>query len=208
MKKLNPVRSNQPRVDAGLQAGRTSNGVNRTEFEKILKNNGIGVLATDTIYGLVGSALSKKAVKRIYKVKQRRGNKPFIILITSFKDLEFFDIKLSRRVLKLWQKIIPFGVSVILPCPSKKFYYLHRGSNSLAFRIPKNSQFKKILSKVGPLVAPSANLEGMPPAETISEAKKYFGDKVYPERDRKIDFYNDEGRIKGKPSIIMELKRQ
>ena len=49
----------------------------------ILKQGGIGVLPTDTIYGLVGSALSQRAVKRIYKVRKRNPKKPFIILISS-----------------------------------------------------------------------------------------------------------------------------
>ena len=40
------------------------------EIIKILKNGGIGVIPTDTIYGLVGSAFSKIAVERIYKIKK------------------------------------------------------------------------------------------------------------------------------------------
>ncbi len=51
------------------------------EIEKILKSGGIGVIPTDTIYGLVGSALNKKAVRRIYQLRQRNPKKPLIILI-------------------------------------------------------------------------------------------------------------------------------
>ena len=169
------------------------------EIEKILKKGGIGVLPTDTIYGLVGAALSKKAVERIYKVKKRKKDKPFIILISSLKDLGLFEIKLNKEILKLLRKIFPSKVSIILPCQKKKFFYLHKDKNSLAFRIPKDLWLRRLLSKTGPLVVPSANLEGMPPAKTIKEAKKYFGDKV--------DFYFDKGTIKGKPSIILEIKR-
>jgi len=47
-------------------------------------------------------------------------------------------------------------------------------------------------------VAPSANLEGKPPAKTITEAKKYFGDKV--------DFYVNSGKIIGPASILIQIK--
>ncbi len=42
-----------------------------SEIIKILKNDGIGVIPTDTIYGLVGSAFSKVAINRIYKIKKK-----------------------------------------------------------------------------------------------------------------------------------------
>ena len=64
---------------------------------ELLKNNKIGVLPTDTIYGLVGSALSIKTVERIYKVRQRDPQKPMIILISDRQDLEKFDIKIDYK---------------------------------------------------------------------------------------------------------------
>jgi L-threonylcarbamoyladenylate synthase len=172
---------------------------NLKEIIGILKKGGIGVMPTDTIYGLVGSAFSKKAVERIYEVKKRSKKKPFIILISSLKDLKRFEVEFSKEISSLLKKLWPGKVSIIFPLKKKKFFYLHRGKNSLAFRIPKDSLLQKILKKTGPLVAPSANLENFPPATIIREAKKYFGEKV--------DFYFDKGKIKGKPSIILEIKR-
>jgi L-threonylcarbamoyladenylate synthase len=167
--------------------------------EAIIKEGGIGVLKTDTLYGVVGSALSKKAVERIYELKGRDENKPFIILISKIEDLEKFGVPHSHvhensGILKsLW----PGPVSIILSCPDKKFEYLHRGKKSLAFRLPKNPILQKFLKKTGPLVAPSANPQGLLPANSITEAKKYFGDKV--------DFYITGGTRKGKPSAIIDL---
>lgn len=40
------------------------------KIAEIIKNNGVGVLPTDTLFGLVGSAFSKKAVAKIYKIKK------------------------------------------------------------------------------------------------------------------------------------------
>lgn len=167
------------------------------DIVKILKNNGAGILPTDTIYGLVGFALSKKAVAKIYKLRRRNLKKPMIILIGSIKDLKIFKIKLEPRTEKILKKIWPGKISVILPCPSKKFAYLHRGKKSLAFRLPKKPSLIKLLEKTGPLVAPSANPEGKKPAQTISQAKKYFGDK--------IDFYVNAGKLKSVPSTLVSM---
>ena len=63
---------------------------------KIIHNGGIGVFPTDTLYGIVGSAFSKTAVERIYKVKGRHKQKPFIILISSINDIKKFGIVLNK----------------------------------------------------------------------------------------------------------------
>ena len=80
----------------------------------------------------------------------------------------------------------------------EKFYYLHRGTNSLAFRLPANKGLQELISQTGPLVAPSANMEGLPPATTIDEAENYFGDKV--------NFYIGDGKIAGKPSKLIKIE--
>jgi len=133
-------------------------GSSMINIAEILKSGGIGVMPTDTIYGLVGSALSKKTVLRIYKVRQRDLRKPFIVLIGSLGDLKKFGVKLNPRHLAFLRKIWPGPVSVILPCTGREFYYLHRGTRSLAFRLPKDKGLINLLKKTGPLVAPSANI--------------------------------------------------
>ncbi len=60
---------------------------------KILKDGGVGVLPTDTLYGLVGSALREKTVERIYKIKNRSAGNPFIILISKIKESSLAKIK-------------------------------------------------------------------------------------------------------------------
>ncbi len=167
------------------------------EIIKLLKSGKIGVMPTDTIYGIVGSALSPQAVEEIYKLRKRNLDKPMIILISSISDLEKFDIELSDKQKDFLKKIWPNPVSVVLPCVGNKFEYLHRGTNSLAFRIPKDNVLRTLLKQTGPLVAPSANFEGEKPLETITDAKKYFGEK--------IAFYIDGGQIESKPSTIIQL---
>lgn len=168
--------------------------------EGILKNDGVVVLPTDTLYGVIGNVLSKKAVKRIYKIKGRNENKPFIVLINSYKQLEIFGIKLGKNEIKVLEKFWPGKVSVILPCKLSKWKYIHRGVNSIAFRMigKKNKKLFNLIEKVGPVVAPSANTEGKMPARNITEAKRYFNDNV--------DLYISLGTRISKPSKIIKYE--
>lgn len=169
----------------------------KNKLINVLKNGGIAVIPTDTIYGIVGSALNPKTIEEIYKLRKRKSSKPFIILISSLDDLNTFNIKLTNKQKEFLEKIWPNPVSVVLKCPDNKWKYLHRGTNSLAFRVPKDNELFKLLKEVGPLVAPSANFEGDKPAQMVDEAKKYFGNKV--------SFYVDGGQIKSQPSTLIFL---
>ncbi len=171
---------------------------------EILKNGGIGVIPTDTIYGIVGSALNKKTVERIYELRKRNLKKPMIILISSINDLKLFGINIDLKTKKILSKIWPNKVSVVISCKNSMFSYLHRGTGSLAFRLParlpgpRNKKLVGFLKKIGPLVAPSANWEGSEYSKTIKEAQGYFGAKV--------NFYVDAGTKRSLPSTLIEIR--
>lgn len=172
-------------------------------YKKIAVNlmrDGVGVMPTDTIYGIVGSALSKKAVARIYKLRKRNLKKPFIVLISSVDDFAIFDVSIDTKIKKILKRFWPGKVSIILPVKNNHFLYLHRGTKTIAFRLSAKKSLRSLLHRTGPLVAPSANIEGEPPATTIEEAKKYFGEKV--------DFYVDAGRINIIPSVLIAIKNK
>ncbi len=155
-------------------------------------------MLTDTIYGLVGSALKLKTVERIYRLKKRDPKKPMIILIADLENLKIFNVKVDGPMKKIFKKFWPGPTSIILSCPDKKFEYLHRGTKTLAFRLPDDEGLIALLKKTRPLVAPSANIEGKKPAKNIVEAQKYFSDR--------IDFYIDDGQIKSKPSTLIKIE--
>lgn len=171
----------------------------KSQITQLLKSGKIGVMPTDTIYGIVGSALNQETVEEIYKLRKRSSDKPFIILISSIDDLDKFGISLTEKQKEFLEKNWPNPLSVVLPCASQDFEYLHRGKKSLAFRMPKDKKLLEFLKEVGPIVAPSANPEGEKPAENIEEAKKYFGDQ--------IDFFLDGGKLTEKPSTLIELDK-
>ncbi len=178
-------------------SGLAKKNVGKDGVIKILKEGGIGVLPTDTIYGLVGQALSEKTVRRMYEIRKRNPEKPFIILIGSIVDLGLFGISENNEEVKLAKNSWPGKVSIILSCDNPKFEYLHRGTKTLAFRLPDYPELLEILKETGPLAAPSANYEGELPAVTIKEAQKYF--------ENEVDFYEDGGKIISEPSTILKI---
>ena len=166
------------------------------KYADIICMNGIGVIATDTIYGIVGQALHSETVERIYSVKKRTPTKPFIILISKVEDVSQFGIDIDSSLRKKLESYWPGPVSIILDCPKDTFKYLHRGTHTLAFRLPAKDELRTLIEQTGPLVAPSANPEGFPPATNIDEAKEYFDDEV--------DFYNS-GQVSSSPSKIIRI---
>lgn len=163
-----------------------------------LSKGNIGIIPTDTQLGILTPALNKSSVEKTYKIKGRNPSKPFIILISTLKDLEFFNIKLTKKqidFLSIW----PNPISVVLDCPSPKLEYLHRGSYSLAFRLPNQNMLLKIISQTGPLIAPSANPEGFKPAKNTIEAFKYFGNN--------LDFYIEGSSLNTNPSTLIKLNK-
>jgi L-threonylcarbamoyladenylate synthase len=160
----------------------------------------IGVVPTDTLYGVVGSALRKDVVERIYAVRGRDADKPCIILLAHAEDVQKFEIVPAEDVQKMIDRYWPGAVSIVLPCDDERFAYLHRGKKSLAFRVPdpKHTELVAFLEKTGPVVAPSANRQGKEPAVTLVQAQEYFG--------HEIDVYVDGGLCQGEPSTVISFE--
>lgn len=150
----------------------------------ILVNGGVGIIRTDTLYGVVARADNEAAVERIFQVKGRTPTKSPIVLIASNDQLfDSYDTSVYDYLQKQW----PGPRSIILPS-TKAPAWLQRGNNSVAYRLPDYPGLCQLIATTGPLIAPSANPEGDPPAMTIDEAVAYFGDNV--------DFYVDSGTVK------------
>lgn len=161
---------------------------------EILLLGGIAVIRTDTLYGLVASANNEQAVEKIYAIKHRQPHKQLITLISSTDQLmDDYAKEVHDDINKLW----PGKNSIVLPSSLAPAWLL-RGGDSLAYRLPNDEILQTLLYKTGPLVAPSANPESLPPAMTINEAINYFGDT--------IDMYVDGGNVtEPQPSRLYRL---
>ena len=159
------------------------------------KAGAIVVVPTDTVYGVVARAKDPTAVQRLYELKSRES-KPGTLVAASIDQL--VELGLKRRYLTAVEQFWPGAISVIIPCSDPAIAYLHQGKMSLAVRIPKDKTFLTLLKATGPLITSSANLPGQDPAESVEQAKHYFGDKV--------DHYQDGGTLKGRqPSTLIRI---
>ncbi len=155
------------------------------------------VLPTDTIYGIAASARQPAAVERLYAVRQRETTKPCIVLLAERSGLREFGITLNLPMRRQLDECWPGPTSIVLPCPAAKFKYLHRGTGTLAFRVPDYPALQDLLWQTGPVLAPSANLPGRPPATTIAEARAYFRDRAA--------VYIDGGELQGAASRLIAV---
>ena len=174
--------------------------VDDNELITRLKNGGIGVIPTDTIYGVVACVDNQAAVERIYQLRQRSPDKPCIILVANRQQV------LSPSLWQPAHKALadtywPGPLSIIAPVGASVPAYLHRGTFTLAYRAPAYPELYRLLEATGPLIAPSANPEDESPATTLAEAEAYFGEHV--------DFYVDGGDLKGRqPSTLVRFTGQ
>jgi L-threonylcarbamoyladenylate synthase len=155
----------------------------------------VGILPTDTVYGLAARAGDKSAVERLYELKLREG-KPGTLIAANIDQL--VELGLKARYLKAVEQFWPGAISVIIPCSDPNLRYLHQGKYSLAVRIPNDEVLLNALNNTGPLITSSANHPGEPTANTVQEARNYFGDSV--------DFYVDGGDLSGhQPSTVIRI---
>jgi tRNA threonylcarbamoyl adenosine modification protein (Sua5/YciO/YrdC/YwlC family) len=161
---------------------------------KLLLSGSVGVLPTDTVYGLVTCASNVAAAKLLYGLKSRE-QKPGTIIAANVGQLEALGLK--RRYLKVVEQYWPASLSVVIPC-GQDLEYLHQGAGGLAVRIPADKKLNNLLKLTGPLLTTSANAPGKPVANTIDEAKSFFGNNV--------SFYVDGGNLSNrKPSTIIRI---
>ncbi|MEO6760762.1 MAG: L-threonylcarbamoyladenylate synthase [Candidatus Saccharimonadales bacterium] len=168
--------------------------VTGSELVDLLRAGSVGVMLTDTVYGLVCRADDRAAVTRLYALKLRH-HKPGTIIAAKIQQL--IDLGVKARYLKAVEGFWPNPLSVVIPC-GEDLSYLHMGVGSLALRIPKNDELRQFLSRTGPLLTSSANLPGQPIATNLDEARNYFGEQV--------DFYVDSGSVTDhSPSTVIRV---
>lgn len=171
------------------------NTLSNPKLVQILKEGKVGVIPTDTVYGLVCLATNEQAVKRLYALKSR-DKKPGTVIAASTEQLIALGVK--ARYVKAVEQFWPNPLSIIIPIGAE-LGYLHLGKQSLACRVVKGpKELLNTLSTTGPLMTTSANLPGLAEATTLAEAQKYFGDNV--------DFYVDGGDLsKRKSSTVIRV---
>ena len=167
---------------------------------KSLKQGNLAGLPTETVYGLAGNAYSKKAIEKIFKLKNRPKINPLIVHYNSLKDAKK-DVVLNKNFNKLYKKFCPGPLTFILKknTKSKVHSMVTANLDTVAIRFPSNRVIKTILKFLDfPLAMPSANISsGVSPVSALD---------VFEDFKKKLKIIIDGGKSKiGIESTVIDL---
>jgi tRNA threonylcarbamoyl adenosine modification protein (Sua5/YciO/YrdC/YwlC family) len=171
------------------------NSLQDEDFITSLTQGAVGVMPTDTVYGLVTIAKNEESVAKLYALKSRE-HKPGTIIAANVEQL--INLGMAESVVRPMQAYWPGPVSIIIPT-GDNLSYLRQDVPGLACRVPIDPVIHELLLRTGPLLTTSANHPGLAPATNLIESQAYFGDQV--------DFYVDGGEITDhQPSTVIRIE--
>jgi L-threonylcarbamoyladenylate synthase len=151
---------------------------NIREASKVVKNGGLIVYPTDTVYGLGCDPFNVRAVERVFKVKGERKEKPLPILASDIKFIEKIAY-LNEKAKKIAEKHWPGPLTLVVPKKPVLPNIVTCGLASVGVRIPNQTVALKLISLCnGILVGTSANKTGEKSPKTAGEAIEQLGEQV------------------------------
>lgn len=162
-----------------------------TEISTLLLNKKIGIIPTDTIYGVHCLANDSDLINMVYAIKERPTEKKFITLISNVNQLDSLNLDITDLHKDLMKNKWPGRNTIIFENPE---------GTTLSFRLPDNTFLQELINITGPLISTSANKHGEPNVKNIEEAEKVFG--------KEIDFYVDGGNLEGMASSVFIIENK
>ena len=161
---------------------------------RVIRDGGLVVIPTDTVYGVACDPRNKAAIDRIYRLKRRPRYKALQVLLASTDQLDELGLDLPSPLNRLSAAFLPGAFSPIAEARDNCSLATVRrdpatGKTTQGVRIPNSAATLRILRAVGPLAATSANRSGEESAQTVDEAVEALGDAV--------DLYLDGGATPG-----------
>lgn len=170
---------------------------------RALRSGRLVVYPTDTLLGLAARAADPTAVGRLVRAKGRPTGQPLSTALSSTEELEpFADLSPSGR--RWIRSHLPGPFTVLVPAsPVGRRAFSVPGAGAvdrLGFRVPDHPLARELARRVGPITATSANRHGEPPARSLAEARRAFGDEV-------AVYLTGGPRPSGRPSQLIDLAR-
>ena len=164
----------------------------------VLRDGGLVVFPTETVYGLGGDATRDEAAKKIYAAKGRPSDNPLIIHLANPADAEHYAVT-NELYYRLAKAFMPGPLTVILPRRESIPTSTTGGLDSVAVRCPAHPVAHKLIELCGfPIAAPSANLSGKPSPTSASH--------VAQDMDGRVDMIIDGGESEiGLESTIVKI---
>jgi len=161
-----------------------------TAAAKVIREGGLVVFPTETVYGIAANLLDGKAMERLYRVKSRPEGKPFTVHISDLGMIRDMGCEITGTAKKLMAEFWPGPLTIILKS--------HAG-RKIGFRMPADKTALELIRASGvPVAASSANLSGKPAPVTAQEAMA--------DLEGKVDMVIDGGRAEvGFESTVVDL---
>ena len=169
------------------------------EPAKIIKNGGIVIFPTETVYGVGTNGFNEKSIKKLYEIKKRPLNKPISLLVNSIDMVEQIAKDITPIEYKLINKFFPGPLTIILKKKDTVSDILTAGLSTVGVRIPESDIALNLIKMSGvPIATSSANISGNPNETNISNIINDFQDDV--------DYFIDGGKVNlGLPSTIVQI---
>lgn len=172
--------------------------MNIKKIAQIIKNGGIVIMPTDTVYGIVGDALNENVIKKIYQVKKRDYAKPLIILVNSLEMLKECTSKINKLEEQILTKYWPGELTIIFEKSKLISDLLTAKTSHIAIRYPNDKNLIAVMQIIKrPLIATSANISN---EETITNIADLNTTLI-----NEVDLVINNGVIKSKSSTIIKV---
>lgn len=163
-----------------------------------LHQGDVGIVPTDTVYGLLGVAGNIQVEKRLYEIKQRPSHKMFVLHVADVVHAEKLFCNMSDAAEQLMHTFWPGPLTIICNASAYVRTALGYAHKTIAVRIPNHPVMLALLERMDvPLLVTSANISGKEIATNVAALTQVFRDTV--------DFIVDDGRTyTDVPSTIMD----
>ncbi len=153
-----------------------------------LRDGGLVVLPTETVYGLAANAADAHAVARVYAVKGRPADHPLILHIGSGADPHVWARDVPDYALRLAESFWPGPMTLVLRRSDRVGGFITGGQDTVAIRVPDHPKAQGVLTEFGSAVAaPSANVFGHVSPTTAAHAVADLGDRLLAGVDVVVD---------------------
>ncbi len=130
---------------------------------ELLKKGEVVAIPTETVYGLAASALSDRAIKKIFTAKGRPSDNPLIVHIYSIDQVGLLAKNISKKAKILMETFWPGPLTLVMTKKKQVSSVVTANLDTVAVRMPSHPVAFSILEQCNiPLAAPSANISGKP----------------------------------------------